>query len=298
MADIITSKETLVQTLKQAGTMPAPREVLMATPKHFSVDYVINPHMEGNIGTVDKSKARWQWEVIRDKFRNLGFRVHEMEGESGFPDMVFTANQSLPYIDPKGHKHAVMSIMHADQRKEEVPYFEQWYRRHGYEVHYLDSEKIPDFEGMGDAIWHFKKQILWGGYGYRSSRRAYEIISDTFQVPVVLLELIHPAFYHLDTCFCTLNEESVLIYPPAFTRDGLELIHSAFSTVIEAPEMEALELFACNACCPDGKNVIIQKGCNEVNKALKQHGFAFHEVDTGEFLKSGGSVFCMKLMLW
>jgi N-dimethylarginine dimethylaminohydrolase len=212
--------------------------------------------------------------------------------------MVFTANQSLPYIDPDGRKHAVMSIMHSEQRKEEVPYFEQWYRRHAYKVHYLDAGKIPDFEGMGDAIWHFKKRILWGGYGYRSSQRVYETISENLGVPVVMLELVHPAFYHLDTCFCVLNDKSVLIYPQAFTKDGLELIHAAFSTVIEAPEKEAQELFACNACCPDGKNVIIQKGCHEVNKALKQHGFAFHEVDTGEFLKSGGSVFCMKLMLW
>lgn len=298
MAEIITSKETLVQTLKEPGSMPAPREVLMVTPSHFSVEYVINPHMEGNIGTVDKEKARWQWEVIRDKFRMIGLRVHEMEGEPGFPDMVFSANQSLPYIDPDGNKHALMSIMHSGQRKDEVPYFEQWYRQHGYEVHYLDAEGISNFEGMGDAIWHFKKRILWGGYGYRSSRQAYEAVSHTFDVPVVVLELVHPAFYHLDTCFCTLDEKSVLIYPPAFTEEGLELIHAAFPVVIEAPEKEALELFACNACCPDGKNVIIQKGCREVNKALKENGFAFHEVDTSEFLKSGGSVFCMKLMLW
>ncbi len=298
MADIITSKETLAQAIEKASVMPAPRDVLMANPKYFSVDYVINPHMEGNIGKVNKKKALWQWEVIRDKFRLLGLRVHEMEGVPGFPDMVFTANQSLPFIDQKGQKHALMSIMHSEQRKEEVPYFEQWYRRHGYNVHYLDAAKIPGFEGMGDAIWHHRKQILWGGYGYRSSQLAYETVSEAFEVPIVMLELVHPAFYHLDTCFCVLNEKSVLIYPPAFTNDGLDLIHAAFPTVIEAPEKEAQELFACNACCPDGKNVIIQKGCHEVNKALKQNGFAFHEVDTGEFLKSGGSVFCMKLMLW
>ncbi len=298
MAEIITNAETLTPVLQMAQSMHAPGEVLLVTPDYFSVDYIINPHMEGNLGTVDKHKARWQWEVIRDKFRHLGFRVHELEGQPDFPDMVFSANQSLPCIDTNGTKQALMSIMHAEQRKEEVPYFEQWYRQHGYAVHYLDPQKITDFEGMGDAIWHFKKRLLWGGFGYRSSRQAYEVVSDTFHVPVVLLELVHPSFYHLDTCFCVLNSESVLIYPPAFTMEGLDLIHTAFPTVIEAPENEAVQLFACNACCPDGKNVIIQKGCHEVNKALKKNGFAFHEVDTSEFLKSGGSVFCMKLMLW
>lgn len=298
MAEIITDKNALTKALEQTDPMPPPGNVLMATPKHYSVEYVINPHMQGNIGTVDKAKARWQWEVVRDKFRQLGMSVHVLEGEPGLPDMVFTANQSLPFIDPMGHRHALMSIMHSEQRMEEVPYFEQWYRRHGYGVHYLDADKISDFEGMGDAIWHYKKRLLWGGYGYRSSRQAYEAVSDLFHVPVVMLELIHPSFYHLDTCFCVLSEKCVLIYPPAFTKGGLELIHTAFPTVIETTEKEAQKLFACNACCPDGKNVIIQKGCTEVNKELKKNGFAFHEVDTSEYLKSGGSVFCMKLLLW
>ncbi|MBP3193439.1 dimethylarginine dimethylaminohydrolase family protein [Natronogracilivirga saccharolytica] len=298
MSSIITKPDELRDALKNADNMPLPDQVLMVTPDHFSVDYIINPHMEGNVGTVNPEAARWQWEVVRDKFRHLGLKMHEITGQPGLPDMVFSANQSLPYVDSKGHRHALMSIMHSDQRKDEVPFFEQWYRQNGYEIHYLNPQEINDFEGMGDAIWHFKKRLLWGGFGYRSSRKAYEHISRTLDVPVVILELIHPSFYHLDTCFCILNSDSVLIYPPAFTKDGLELIHTAFSNVIEAPEKEAEELFACNASCPDGRKVIIQKGCNEVNKALKKLGFAFLEVDTSEFLKSGGSVFCMKMLLW
>lgn len=298
MADIITDKDTLVRTLKATGPTPVPQQTLMATPEHFDVEYVINPHMEGHIGTVNRDKARWQWEVVRDKFRLLGLKVHEIRGEPGLPDMVFTANQSLPFIDAKGNRHAIMSIMHSAQRKEEVPYIEQWYRQNGYGIHYLDDARVSDFEGMGDAIWHYKNRFLWGGYGYRTSLQAYEAVSDTFGVPVAMLELVHPSFYHLDTCFCVLSDNCVLIYPPAFTPGGLELIHAGFSTVIEAPDREATELFACNACCPDGKNVIIQKGCKTVNRELKANGFAFHEVDTSEFLKSGGSVFCMKLMLW
>jgi N-dimethylarginine dimethylaminohydrolase len=298
MQSLITSKDQIKSALNRAVTIPVPGNVLMVTPEYFSVDYVINPHMEGNIGKVDKIKARWEWEVIRDKFRHLGITVHELPGQPGFPDMVFSANQSLPLLDSKGRKHALMSLMHSEQRREEVPYFEQWYRRHGYEVHYLDSGRIPDFEGMGDAIWHFKKCLLWGGYGYRSSPEAYKYISETFDVPVVALELMHPSFYHLDTCFCVLNANTVMIYPGAFSEEGLGLIRSAFTHVIEAPEDEALKRFACNAVCPDGRNVIIQKGCTEVNKALKKLGFAFHEVDTTEYIKSGGSVFCMKLMVW
>ncbi len=212
--------------------------------------------------------------------------------------MVFCANQSLPYIDTEGNKHAIMSIMHADERTDEVPYIEQWYRQNGYEIHHLDPKSITDFEGCGDAIWHTGRRLLWGGYGHRSSVEAYETVSEMLGLPVIALELVDEAFYHLDTCLCVLNETTVLIYPGAFTEEGLRLINSVFGQVITANEYEAKAQFACNATCPDGKHVVIQEGCTDVNKKLRDAGFSVHEVDTSEYLKSGGSVFCMKQLLW
>jgi len=253
--------------------------------------------MEGNIGNVDKEEALREWESIRDTFNKLGITVHEIDGEPGLPDMVFCANQSLPYTNDKT-KHVVMSIMHSAQREDEVAFIEQWYRMNGYEIHHLKPKEISDFEGMGDAIWHSGKKLIWGGYGYRSSIKAYETISDIFDVPVIALKLTKPAFYHLDTCFCSLNAESALIYPKAFTDEGLALLDQMIPNLYYANDHEAKDLFACNATCPDGKNVIIQKGCTEVNKTLNNAGFTIHEVDTAEYLKSGGSVFCMKMLVW
>ena len=298
MPNVITSVDQLDLNLSDIPSMPVPKDTLMVTPKHFSVEYVINPHMAQNVGTVNKMEARNEWNVLKSTFEQVGINVHVIEGEEGLPDMVFCANQSLPFIGESGDKHVFMSIMHDDERKEEVPYIEQWYRQNGYEIHYLDENEIDDFEGCGDAIWHTGRRLLWGGYGYRSSVQAYESISETFELPVIALELVDEDFYHLDTCFCVLDDSSVLIYPEAFTREGLELIDSVFETVIKASKYEATKLFACNATCPDGKNVIIQQGCTDANKNLRDAGFSVHEVSTYEYLKSGGSVFCMKMMVW
>jgi len=298
MPNVITSVDQLDLNLSDIPSMPVPKDTLMVTPKHFSVEYVINPHMAQNVGTVNKMEARNEWNVLKSTFEQIGINVHVIEGEEGLPDMVFCANQSLPFIGESGDKHVFMSIMHDDERKEEVPYIEQWYRQNGYEIHYLDENEIDDFEGCGDAIWHTGRRLLWGGYGYRSSVQAYESISETFELPVIALELVDEDFYHLDTCFCVLDDSSVLIYPEAFTKEGLELIDSVFETVIKASKYEATKLFACNATCPDGKNVIIQQGCTDANKNLRDAGFSVHEVSTYEYLKSGGSVFCMKMMVW
>jgi N-dimethylarginine dimethylaminohydrolase len=298
MPNVFTSVDQPDLKVTDLPAMRVPKEVLMVTPKYFSVEYVINPHMAQNVGAVNKLEARNEWDVLKSTFEQIGLQVHVIEGEKGLPDMVFCANQSLPFISENGDKQVFMSIMHDDERKEEVPYIEQWYRQNGYEIHYLDENKIDDFEGCGDAIWHTGRRLLWGGYGYRSSIKAYEIISKTFDLPVIALELVDEEFYHLDTCFCVLDENTVLIYPDAFADEGLKLINSVFDKVIHASKYEATKLFACNATCPDGKNVIIQQGCTDVNKNLRDAGFSVHEVSTYEFLKSGGSVFCMKMMVW
>lgn len=278
--------------------MDKPKKVLMVRPTHFSVDYVINPHMKGQVGNVDKSAAGEQWEGVRDAFSDAGMQVHELEGKPGLPDMVFCANQSLPFRSDNGDKEVIMSIMHSEHRKPEVAPVEDWYAGQDYERHHLNYKKVHSFEGMGDAIWHPGRKLLWGGYGFRTSRAAYSFISKTFGVPVILLELRHPEFYHLDTCFCALNERTALIYPAAFTKAGLQMLRTMFPNIIEAPKEDALHRFACNATCPDGKHVILQKGSAETVEKLREHSFEVVEVETSEFLKSGGSVFCMKMMTW
>ena len=298
MSKVITSVDQLDFKRSDLPAMPKPKKVFMVDPAHFDVEYVINPYMKNQIGAVDKMQARNEWEHLRDGYRELGFSVDVIEGREGFPDMVFCANQSLPGVTPDGKKQVLMSIMKADQRKGEVPFIEQYYRQEGYEIHQIENGSVESFEGMGDALWHFKRGLIWGAYGFRSSLEVYKQISDLFDVPVIALELQREEFYHLDTCMCILNEDTVLIYSDAFTEDGLELIHAIFDTVIEATAYEAEKLFAVNAVCPDGLNVMIQQGCTDVNQKLRDAGFYVHEYSTYEFLKSGGSVFCMKMLLW
>lgn len=298
MSKVITSKSQIDFSIETLPEMNNPEKVIMVRPTFFSVDYVINPHMEGNVGKVNTEIALKEWEAVRQAFEDAGMDVHVIEGVKGLPDMVFSANQSLPYLTDEGDKEVIMSIMNSEHRKPEVTHIENWYVDQGYTVHHLNYKAIDTFEGMGDAIWHPGKRLLWGGYGFRTSKQTYDFISQQWDIPVIALKLTHPEFYHLDTCMCMLNKDSVLIYPGAFTSKGLDLISGAFPNIIEADEYEAEKLFACNATCPNGKDVIMQRGSTGVSKKLTDAGFNVIEVDTEEFLKSGGSVFCMKMMAW
>lgn len=295
---VYTALDDIDFQLDDCASVPLPRRVVLTTPTHFDVAYVINPHMADHVGTVDHDAAHQQWETLRQAYEDLGIEPVIAEGVADLPDMVFCANQTLPFHRPDGTKGVVLSRMHAAERQPEVPHFARFFATLGYDVLQLPDTVDTDFEGMGDALWHPGRYLLWGGYGFRTGRTAYNALSDLLNVPVIALHLDDPDFYHLDTCFSLLDARSVLIYPGAFDADGRALIDRFFDTIIEAPEHEARELFACNAHCPDGEHVLIQDGCTTTTARLRDAGFTPVELDTSEFLKSGGSVFCMKQMIW
>jgi arginine dihydrolase len=277
---------------------PRPGRVLLTTPEYFQVEYVINPHMENHVGSVDSGQARKQWNALKDAYEALGVETHVQAGLAGMPDMVFCANQTLPVPPVQGERpQVILSRMFAAQRADEVAAYEEAFGTLGY-----DPVRIPDevgsFEGMGDALWHPGVRLLWGGSGFRTDPAVYHALSEKLNVPVVTIRLEDPDFYHLDTCLSVLSRTSALIYPGAFDRDALSLIHALFERVIEAPESEARRLFACNAHCPDEESVLIQRGCVNTVSALQTAGFKVVELDTDQFLKAGGSVFCMKQMFW
>ncbi len=295
---MISSVSDATFTLAALPPMPRPNRVLLTTPDYFEVEYVINPHMQGNIGSVDLPVAHDQWDQLVSVYRSIGMDVETIRGVEGLPDMVFCANQTLPYISADTESRGiVLSAMHAPQRRGEVDTYREYFESIGYDVIQLSSN-VVDFEGMGDAKWHPGRRLIWGGHGFRTSALAYDEISAALNVPVITLRLDDPEFYHLDTCLSVLSETDAIVYPPAFTENGLELLNRYFTRLIVVPEYEARSLFAANAHCPDGQHVIIQRGCDKTNEQLVELGYTPIEVDTSEYLKSGGSVYCMKQMYW
>lgn len=276
---------------------PEPQRILMCTPEHFDVVDVKNPYMEGNIGRVDRALAAAQWRELAAVFAAAGHEVLTIPGVAGLEDMVFAANQALPGIGQDGRPYALLSRMRHAGRRPEVPHFRTWFAAHGYAIRELDAS-AGYFEGQGDAIWHPGRQLLWGGHGPRTSMRAYAEVAQQLDVPVLTLELVDEGFYHLDTCFCVLAADAVLITAPAFDRDSLALIHAMFPRVLEVPTAEAAQHFACNALSLDGRRVVLQRGARTTVAMLRAEGFEPIEVETGEFLKSGGSVFCLKVMVY
>jgi N-dimethylarginine dimethylaminohydrolase len=284
-------------SLKNCPSMPDPAAVLMCRPDSYDVVNVHNPFMAGQVGSVNKATARRQWEDIKGAFEQAGKEVRLIEPLAGLEDMTFCANQTMVGLTPRMERVCVLGQMRHSSRRREVPAFEAYFREQGYKIVKL-KDADTSFEGSGDAVWHPGKRLIWGGHGFRSQPEAYEQVADVFDAPVVLLKLVNERFYHLDTCFCPLTPEAVLIYPSAFDGESLELILKIFPIVLTANESEAVRGMACNAAIVDSKTAILQKGSSAVARHMEVMGLKVVEVDTSEFIKSGGSVYCLKMFLY
>ena len=180
------------------------------------------------------------------------------------------------------------------QRQPEVEVFRKWALENDYPYHEIDNAKI---EGMGDVLWNYDKEEIYAGYGFRTSPETFQKLESIIGKKIFSFELVDERFYHLDTCLSIINGETVAYVREAFTEKGYTDLKQKFKNLIQVPLHEALNSLACNMCSPNGKDIIIQEGADLTCEALSAFGFNVIEVDTGEYLKSGGSVFCMKMLL-
>lgn len=287
-------------SLESLPTRPAHETVLLVEPTHFDLAYAINPHMAGE---VDRERAREQWERLREALAEAGAGVRVLDPDETAamldgagpdpaerPDMVFAANHGVPTADGAG---LVLARMATDERAGEPEHLRVWAEREGYRV--ADPPSVA-FEGTGDALWHPGRRLLWGGYGFRTDRAAYDELAATLDATVVPLELVDDRYYHLDVALAPLSETTALVQPAAFTDAGLAKIRAVFETVLEAPADESTEQLAVNLVVV-GDTVVMSAGAPETADLLAGAGFDVVTVDTDEFLKAGGSAFCMTLSL-
>jgi len=262
--------------------------LLMCPPDFFGIEYEINPWMRiSNQSNADL--ARTQWQTLKQVLQTeAGAKLEFLEPIRGLPDLVFTANAGVVH---KGK--VVPSRFRHPERQREERYFIDWFTKNGYEVIPLDLGMF--FEGAGDLLGF---PDFWiGGYRQRSEIRAYEWLSNIFQIQILPVELVDQRFYHLDTCLCPLSGGELLYFPFAFDAYAQTVITSRLEPDkrFAVPRGEA-ERFACNAVCVD-RHVILPTGCPETMEWLVSHGYTCHPVELSEFLKAGGSAKCLTLAL-
>jgi len=272
------------------------KQVLLCSPAYFDVVDEKNPYMSEKV-SVDREKAQRQWQALCSALEETGCQVETIAPAPGLEDMVFAANQVFVGFHEGVGKFIVPSRMVHPSRQREVPFYVDWYRQRGFKIIDLDLG-ADHLEGHGDLLWHPDWSRIYAGFGFRSTQPGVEklrVVMSKLGIPVVPLRLVDPYCYHLDTCFCPLNNEAVLVYPGAYAPESLASLRGFWKRVHELTADEAHK-FMGNGIVANGR-YLTPYVTPHLESILSREGLTPVIVATSEFEKSGGSLFCMKAFL-
>ncbi|AZP16154.1 dimethylargininase [Streptomyces aquilus] len=262
--------------------VPRRRRFLVCEPRHFAVQYAINPWMQPDV-RVDVDLAREQWQALIGAYRAHGHTVDSVEPAPGLPDMVFAANSAV-VVDGR----VFGSLFHAPERRPESTHYDTWFKAAGFDVHRPESV----CEGEGDLVW--TGRYMLAGTGFRTTREAHREVQEFFGHPVISLTLVDPRFYHLDTALFVLDDSAegnnISYYPEAFSPGSREVLARLFPNAVLATLDDALA-FGLNSVS-DGRNVFIAPQAESLSAALADRGYVPVPVDLSEFRKAGGGIKC------
>lgn len=259
---------------------------LMCRPDYYGIEYEINPWMNVK-QKADRLLAITQWEKLYATMQACGATIDLIDAKLGLPDMVFTANAGLYY-----QSQIILPHFKYQERQGELPYFADWFKKENFRIANVVTDDSPYFEGAGDAL--IADEHLFVGYGFRSDKSFYENAHFLKQDQLVYCELIDPYYYHIDTCFCPLNETTAIWYKGAFTEESQKKMQANIK-LIDVAEEEAKH-FACNAVVIEN-HVLLPEGTPVLKKTLENHGFTVHQLEMTEFIKAGGACKCLTLRI-
>lgn len=260
-------------------------EVLMCAPDYYTVSYRINPWMDPGRKPV-KNTAASQWHALHETLQKVGVKINLVPQAPDLPDMVFTANAGLVF-----NNDFILANFRYPQRRPESDYFKTWAESAGMKVIPLPPDYY--FEGEGDAL--FFKDTLIAGYRIRSDIRSHLHVGSIIEREVLSVELVNPDYYHLDTCFCPLDDTSALYYPDAFDSYGRKVLERTIPNLVPLAKKDARK-FCCNAVVI-GTDIIMNRCSPSLQKTLEDLGFTLHLLEFDEFIKAGGSSKCMVLFI-
>lgn len=260
------------------------RRYLMCEPRHFVVEYAINPWMDPSV-PVDTELAVRQWRSLVDTYRRLGHEVVEIPPVDGLPDMVFAANGATV---AKGRVYGA-KFRYAE-RVPEGPAYLDWFRSAGY-----TETRQPSYvnEGEGDLL--VAGDRLLAGTGFRTDPAAHAEAGATFGLPVVTLHLIDPRYYHLDTALCVLGRGEIAYFPGAFSAESQVVLRDLYPNAIIASDADAAVL-GLNAVS-DGHHVVLPVEAVSFASTLLARGYQPVPVSLSELRKAGGGPKCCTLEL-
>ncbi len=259
------------------------KRVILCQPQYMSIREVINETQK------EFKDVGIHIELALEQHANFVKTLQENDVEvillpyhKKYPEQVFTRDIGFTL----GQTIFVAKMAH-DVRIGEEDVLAQWLDDEELSYYNLAEDHI---EG-GDVI--IDRDTIYVGLSNRTHQQAIDHLQGLlhqFEVkPIPFIE----KFLHLDCVFNVVSPEVALVYPPALTKENIELFSSRYE-LIEVSEEEQFTL-GTNVLGIGNKRILSLPVNKQVNKQLRDRGFEVIEVDITEIIKSGGSFRCCTL---
>lgn len=275
------------------------RHYAMVEPRHFRIEYVINPFMDP-ARQPEPDRTLEQWHRLVATLRGLGARVDVLPQRSDSPDMVYAMNLGLGLVDrgrADGEARLLLSHMRYAERRHETDSARAWFGAAGWHCDELGRDGVGPHLEAGDAFAFGDALVV--GHGPRTELRALEPLARALDVRVRGLRITHPGMYHLDLAFCPLDERRALVCPSALDDASARALLDLVPEPLVLTEEEALTTFCANsvvvpAARPGGRATVVMPACpDRVRVRLEEWGFDVVLVDVSELHLGGGSIRCL-----
>lgn len=215
------------------------------------------------------------------------------------PDIVFVANGGFSLWGLPEHV-MILPQMKFKQRRDELPYLKEICNNQGLiQVPFPSKET---FEGQAEAKWFHNGSLLICGYGYRSTKKAFEVLDTLLKKiyksynksppKLLVLPLESADYYHLDVAMLEFGGDSCIVHKRAFSLGSIRKLQTALGKH-NVHVIDTQDSFCLNAVV-QGNTLLTHMLKNDVRQYLESvTNLRVIQNDTQIFEKSGGSVRCM-----
>ncbi|MDN4606623.1 dimethylarginine dimethylaminohydrolase family protein [Sporosarcina highlanderae] len=270
-----TSVNTEYDTLKR---------VILCKPKFMAIEDVINDtqkkYAEENIDTELAMKQHQEFEQLLVAH---GVEVITLPSSEKFPEQVFTRDIGFTVGD-----EVFVAEMASDIRKGEEEVLEEF-----LEDENIEYQTTTDRVEGGDVIVDRNK--VYVGISSRTSDKAVRNLQRDLPKHDIIRVPFNEKYLHLDCVFNILSPEVGLIFPEALSADMVEMLSQKYKLIEVSPEEQFT--MGTNVLSIGGGKVFSLPQNENVNAAMRAHGFEVIEVDFSEIIKSGGSFRCCSMPL-
>lgn len=260
------------------------QELLMCRPDYFRIAYQINPYMHFS-SQPDPDALAPEYAAIVASHEALGRKLHFIEPDPAWPDMVFTANVALV----RGKKAVLANL--PKERAGEVELAAVWLRAHGFETFACPVL----FSGQGDALPTGTGAVI-KGRGWRSHPDSDKFVADTLGYEIIPVRSVSAQWYDIDLSIGIIKPGVIAVCLETLDDESQELLASRSDLRIIPVSLEEAQNAALNLVS-DGSTVIIKTGVPDMAEALRAEGMTVIERSIHELWKGGGGIRCTTLAL-